>query len=437
MAARRADRRPAAAAGRVPQLQAPGRPRPGADPARTRRTPRSRRSSRCSTPSTGPASTATSTSGFQAVADQLERIVAGLGLTKFGEPGDPFDPTIHEALSHIGEDPDVEVTTCKVSPRPATGSATGWCAPRRCWWSTRRARRSTRRDDDERGRCAHELTTTASAADWATKDFYEVLGVDKDATRRRDQEGLPQARARQPPRLQPRRHAKHDKFKAVAEAYDVVGDPEKRKKYDEMPLAAGSGGFGPGMGGGGGGSAAAGSTSTTCCATAAAGGGFGDMFGDLFGGGGRRARTQQARPRRGRRRRDARATIGFTDALEGVTISLRLTSDAPCPTCSGHRRQARHQAAHLPRVRGRRLRRRRRPAARSRSTRPARPAAAASSSTTSPAPPATAPAAACRRARSRPGSRPGSRTASGSGSRARARRARTAARPATCSSPSR
>lgn len=52
--------------------------------------------------------------GFKSVADQLERIVAGLGLTKFGAPGDAFDPTVHEALSHIGEDPDVEVTTAKV-----------------------------------------------------------------------------------------------------------------------------------------------------------------------------------------------------------------------------------------------------------------------------------------------------------------------------------
>jgi molecular chaperone GrpE len=52
--------------------------------------------------------------GFKSVADQLERVVAGLGLTKFGAPGDEFDPTIHEALSHIGEDPDVAVTTAKV-----------------------------------------------------------------------------------------------------------------------------------------------------------------------------------------------------------------------------------------------------------------------------------------------------------------------------------
>jgi molecular chaperone GrpE len=52
--------------------------------------------------------------GFAVVADQLERIVAGLGLAKFGAVGDAFDPTVHEALSHIGEDPEVEVTTCKV-----------------------------------------------------------------------------------------------------------------------------------------------------------------------------------------------------------------------------------------------------------------------------------------------------------------------------------
>jgi molecular chaperone GrpE len=52
--------------------------------------------------------------GFKAVAEQLERIVAGVGLVKFGAVGDPFDPTIHEALSHIGEDPDATVTTVKV-----------------------------------------------------------------------------------------------------------------------------------------------------------------------------------------------------------------------------------------------------------------------------------------------------------------------------------
>ncbi|GAB3793189.1 nucleotide exchange factor GrpE [Nocardioides ungokensis] len=52
--------------------------------------------------------------GFKAVADQLERVVTNVGLTRFGAVGDAFDPSLHEALSHIGADPEVSVTTCKV-----------------------------------------------------------------------------------------------------------------------------------------------------------------------------------------------------------------------------------------------------------------------------------------------------------------------------------
>ena len=51
--------------------------------------------------------------GFKAVADQLHGVVGNLGLTRFGEPGDPFDPNLHEALSHLGTDPEVDVITCK------------------------------------------------------------------------------------------------------------------------------------------------------------------------------------------------------------------------------------------------------------------------------------------------------------------------------------
>ncbi|MDT0200327.1 nucleotide exchange factor GrpE [Nocardioides sp. AE5] len=52
--------------------------------------------------------------GLRAVADQLKNAVASQGLIRFGEPGEPFDPNLHDALSHMGEDPDVEVTTIKV-----------------------------------------------------------------------------------------------------------------------------------------------------------------------------------------------------------------------------------------------------------------------------------------------------------------------------------
>ena len=51
--------------------------------------------------------------GFKAVADQLERVVAASGLVRFGAPGDAFDPTLHEALSHLGTDAEVTETTVK------------------------------------------------------------------------------------------------------------------------------------------------------------------------------------------------------------------------------------------------------------------------------------------------------------------------------------
>ncbi|GAA5141470.1 hypothetical protein GCM10023340_03250 [Nocardioides marinquilinus] len=52
--------------------------------------------------------------GLKSVADQLERVVSGLGLVRFGAPGEPFDPNLHEALAHQGTDADVEVTTVQV-----------------------------------------------------------------------------------------------------------------------------------------------------------------------------------------------------------------------------------------------------------------------------------------------------------------------------------
>ena len=149
--------------------------------------------------------------------------------------------------------------------------------------------------------------------------------------------------------------AKHEKFKAVAEAYDVVGDAEKRKKYDEIRALCAerrrSAAASAAASGGGGGF----DLDDLLRDRAGGGGGFGDMFGDIFGGRRRPAASSRA-PAAGAPTSRPRATIGFTDAIDGVTISLRLTSDAPCPDCSGHRRQARHPAAHLPRVRGRRLR---------------------------------------------------------------------------------
>jgi len=162
-------------------------------------------------------------------------------------------------------------------------------------------------------------------ADWLKKDFYQELGVSKDAGQDEIKKAYRKLARAHHPDSNPGDTAKHEKFKAVAEAYDVVGDPEKRKQYDELRSAPGGFGGFPGAGGGG--------FDLSDLLRERAGGGFGDMFGDLFGGGARRTQ-QQRRPHRGADV-ETGATIGFTDSIEGVTISLRLSSDAPCPDCSG------------------------------------------------------------------------------------------------------
>jgi len=171
--------------------------------------------------------------------------------------------------------------------------------------------------------------------DWATKDFYKVLGVAPDASAADIKTAYRKLARANHPDSNPGDDKRHETFKAVAEAYDVVGDDAKRAKYDEFRSLQSRGGFGPGMGGGGGGFGGGGFNLDDLLRERGGAGGLGDMFGDLFGGGGgQRARTQQARPRRGADV-ESTATIGFTDALDGVTVSLRLTSDAACATCQG------------------------------------------------------------------------------------------------------
>ena len=173
------------------------------------------------------------------------------------------------------------------------------------------------------------MSETGIRADWATKDYYAVLGVDKKASQAEIKKAYRKLARANHPDSNPGDSAKHEKFKAVAEAYDVIGDEEKRKKYDEVRRLYGGGGFRGGFPGGQEGGA--GFDLGDLLRDRA--GGFGDLFGDLFGGrgGGQRART---RPVRGADV-ESSATIAFTDALEGVTISLRLTSDAACPACHG------------------------------------------------------------------------------------------------------
>jgi len=165
-------------------------------------------------------------------------------------------------------------------------------------------------------------------ADWATKDFYKVLGVSKDASADDIKKAYRKLARTHHPDSKPGDKVAEERFKQIAEAYDVIGDPEKRKQYDELRTYGGFGPFTTGRPGGGTGGGQPFDMGDFLGGQA--GGGFGDLFGTVFGGG----RTRQQAPRRGADV-ETDATISFSDSIEGVTVSLRLSSDAPCPDCNG------------------------------------------------------------------------------------------------------
>jgi molecular chaperone DnaJ len=164
-----------------------------------------------------------------------------------------------------------------------------------------------------------------SPADWASKDFYKVLGVSKDASADDIKKAYRKLARANHPDAKPGDSAAEDRFKSISEAYSVLSDPDKRKEYDEQRALFGAGGFRvprPGQGGGygdvfGGGNGA---------------GGLGDLFGGIFGGGGGRPRSAQ--PRRGQDV-ESETSLTFEQALEGITVSMQLSSDAACSACSG------------------------------------------------------------------------------------------------------
>ncbi|HLN77749.1 MAG TPA: DnaJ domain-containing protein, partial [Nocardioidaceae bacterium] len=168
-----------------------------------------------------------------------------------------------------------------------------------------------------------------TSADWATKDFYKVLGVSKDASADEIKKAYRKLARANHPDSHPGDKAAEERFKQIAEAYDVVGDAEKRKQYDELRTYGG--GFGPFTTGRPGGGGSQTFDMGDFLGGHAGGGGFSDLFGTVFGGG---TRARQSAARRGADI-ETDATISFLDSIEGVTVSLRLSSDAPCPDCSG------------------------------------------------------------------------------------------------------
>lgn len=153
------------------------------------------------------------------------------------------------------------------------------------------------------------------------RDFYEVLGVDRNA----DDAALKRAYRKLAKKYHPDSHpgdkVAEEKFKEASEAYAILSDPDKRRQYDQFGMGAFEGN---GAGGAGG--------------FDFSGMDFGDIFGDLFGGfgsfGGFGGSSAQRGPHKGANVH-ASVRISFEEAVFGVVKELDLNLKEECPTCHG------------------------------------------------------------------------------------------------------
>jgi molecular chaperone DnaJ len=186
-----------------------------------------------------------------------------------------------------------------------------------------------------------------------TKDFYAVLGVSASATqdeikkqyRRLAKKFHPDANKNDPKAA--------ERFKEISEAHNVIGDPAKRKQYDEMRSLGAFGGFdGGGFPGGGFAGARRGSAGARGPGAGTAGGpggtgnfrfedfdvgglgGLGDLFSSMFSGARQQGAGRPAGPERGQ---DIETTleIPFRTAALGGKVSVELEVNEECPTCKG------------------------------------------------------------------------------------------------------
>ncbi len=154
-----------------------------------------------------------------------------------------------------------------------------------------------------------------SQRDWAEKDYYATLGVPKTASEADIKKAYRKLAQKHHPDANPGNKQAEERFKEISQAYDVLSDAKTRKEYDQFRqmLQAGFVGFPGGAGGG------ARRVRIEDLGDLFGGSGAEDLFGDtLFGGmfgGGRRRRGVDL---------ETSARLGFAEALEGATVSLRL-----------------------------------------------------------------------------------------------------------------
>jgi len=165
--------------------------------------------------------------------------------------------------------------------------------------------------------------------EWFEKDYYEVLGVAPDASDKDVTRAYRKLAKQYHPDANPGDGAAEERFKEISAAHDVLGDPEKRKEYDEVRRMVKAGG-GPGGFGGGFGFPGAGNVRFEDLGDL---GDLGGLLGNLFGGRGRRGRGAPA-PQRGRDL-ETELHLDFLEAVHGVTTSVQLTAEAPCHVCGG------------------------------------------------------------------------------------------------------
>lgn len=157
------------------------------------------------------------------------------------------------------------------------------------------------------------------------RDYYEVLGVGKDASADDIKRAYRKAAMKYHPDRNPGDKEAEAKFKEVGEAYEVLSDPDKKARYDQFGFAGVDPNFAAGQGGGGGFDGFGGF------------GGFGDLgdiFGEFFGGGGSSRRAGQNAPRRGENVM-SRLELTFEESAFGCEKEVNYYRIENCSACSG------------------------------------------------------------------------------------------------------
>jgi len=162
------------------------------------------------------------------------------------------------------------------------------------------------------------------------RDFYEVLGVSKNASEDEIKKAYRKMAKLHHPDLNNHSKESESKFKQANEAYEVLSDPAKKQKYDQFGHAGVDPSYGAGQGGQGGYGGFGGFGNATEVD-------FGDMFGDLFsgifGGGGNSSRRANA-PVRGDDLRTS-ILINFDEAVFGVKKQIKYSRKESCSECKG------------------------------------------------------------------------------------------------------